>query len=65
MYLCGYKQKIRQCEILLAHTGLKTIPHSLAGSVESTFQPTLHSGQIPSQNTREVGQPLTTKWDAV
>ena len=67
MHPSRYKQKIRQCEILLAHPGsiqiLKTIPPSLASSVESTISPTPCSGQVSSQHTREMGQPSTAKWN--
>ena len=68
MHLYWYKQKIRQCEILLAHTGsiqtLKAISPSLASSVKSMISPTQCSGQVPSQGTREMGQPSIAKLDA-
>ena len=69
MHQCQYKQKIWQCEILLAHTGsiqaLKTVPPSLASSVEPTVSPTLWSTcQVPPHGTGETGWPSTAKWDA-
>ena len=68
MCLFWYKQKIWQCEILLAHIGpiqtLKTTFPSLAGSVESTVDPTLWSDQVPPQGIREMGQPSMAKLDA-
>ena len=52
----------------MAHTGsiqaLKTIPPSLASSVESPVSPTQCStSHVPSQDTGETGQPSTAKWD--
>ena len=68
MHIYKYKQKIWKCEFLLAHTGskqtLKVIPPSLASSVDSMAIPMQYSGQVPSQGTREMGQPSTAKWDA-
>ena len=69
MHLYWYKQKIWQCEILLAHTGsiqaLETVPPSLFSSVRPTVNPTLCSiSQVPLQSTREVGQSSTAGWDA-
>ena len=68
MHLYWYEQKIRQCEVLLAHTSfiqaLKTAPPSLDVSVESVVDPNLCSGQLPSQGIREVGWSSTAKWDA-
>ena len=69
MHLYQYKQKIQQCEILLAHTGciqaLKTIPPPLAISVEPTVSPTpCCTSQVPSQGTGEMGQPSIAKQDA-
>ena len=69
VHLYWYKQKIWQCEILLAHTGsiqtLKNIPPSLASSTNPTVSPTpCFTGQVPSQGTEEMGQPSTAKWDA-
>ena len=68
MHLYQYKQNIWQCKILLAHTvpiqTLETVPPSLASSAKPTVFSILCSGQVPSQDTREMGQPLTAKWDA-
>ena len=69
MHLYQYKQKIQQCEILLAYTGciqaLKTIPPSLASPVKPTVSPTLCStSQVPFQSTGEMGQPSTATQDA-
>ena len=65
MCLYWYKQKIWQCEIL-AHTGSiqswKTVPPSLASSVESTVSPTPCSiSQVPFQGIEDMGQPSTAK----
>ena len=68
MHLYQYKQKIRQCEILLAHTGsiqnLKAIPPSLTHSFQSVASPTQCSGWVPSQGTREMSLPSTAERDA-
>ena len=60
MHLYWYKQKIWQCEILLAHTGsiqaLKTIPPSVATSIEPTVSPIpCSTSQVSSQGTRATG----------
>ena len=62
LHLYWYKQKIWQCELLLAHIGsilaLNTIPPSLASSAESTVSPTpCPTSQEPPRGTREVSQP--------
>ena len=68
MHLYWYKQKMRQCEILLAHTGsiqtLKTVPPSLASYVGSTVDPTPYSSQVPSQGPGQMGWPSTAEYNA-
>ena len=68
MHLYWYKQKIWQCKILLPNTGsiqnLKAIPPSLTSFVESVASPTQCSDQVPSQGTRETGQPSTAERNA-
>ena len=53
MHLYHYKQRMWQCEILLAPTGsiqvLKIVPPSLTSSVEPTVSPTpCSTSQVPS-----------------
>ena len=69
MHLYWNKQKIRQFEILLAHTGsiqaLKTVLPSLASSVKPTVSPTpCSTSQVPLQGTGEIDWPSTATWDA-
>ena len=64
MHLYWYKQKIWQCEDLLAHTGFmqafKTISPSLVSSVKPTVSPTpCFTGQVTPQGTGEMDWPST------
>ena len=66
MHLYWYKERIQQCEILLAHMGsiqaLKTIPLSLASPVGPTISliPCFTS-QVHPQSSGEAHQPSTAK----